>query len=232
MVIGEDPAADAARFYRTESGITLVTRDMLRAAEAGAEPERGGPGGGMKVLHVAAEVFPLVKTGGLADVVARCRWRWPSRAPTCACCCPGCRRCWRRCSTRAPVIDIGSCFGALRVRCCWRACRHALPVYVIDAPYLYRAGRPLPGPAGRGVARQPAALRAAGLGGGAPGRRRRRPGWAPDVVHAHDWHAAMACAYMAEHPATRRRRCSPCTTWPSRACSRCTTGRCWAWPRG
>ncbi|MBC7942259.1 MAG: glycogen/starch synthase, partial [Chitinophagaceae bacterium] len=24
----------------------------------------------MRVLHVAAEVFPLVKTGGLADVVA------------------------------------------------------------------------------------------------------------------------------------------------------------------
>jgi len=33
MVIGEDPAADAARFYRTDSGITLVTRDMLRALE-------------------------------------------------------------------------------------------------------------------------------------------------------------------------------------------------------
>jgi glucose-1-phosphate adenylyltransferase len=30
MVIGEDAEADAARFYRTESGITLVTRDMLR----------------------------------------------------------------------------------------------------------------------------------------------------------------------------------------------------------
>ena len=30
MVIGEDAAADAARFYRTDSGITLVTRDMLR----------------------------------------------------------------------------------------------------------------------------------------------------------------------------------------------------------
>ena len=30
MVIGEDAAADAARFSRTESGITLVTRDMLR----------------------------------------------------------------------------------------------------------------------------------------------------------------------------------------------------------
>ena len=31
MVIGEDAKADADRFYRTESGITLVTRDMLRA---------------------------------------------------------------------------------------------------------------------------------------------------------------------------------------------------------
>jgi glucose-1-phosphate adenylyltransferase len=31
MVIGEDPAADAARFHRTETGVTLVTRDMLRA---------------------------------------------------------------------------------------------------------------------------------------------------------------------------------------------------------
>ena len=30
LVIGEDAAADAARFHRTESGITLVTRDMLR----------------------------------------------------------------------------------------------------------------------------------------------------------------------------------------------------------
>jgi glucose-1-phosphate adenylyltransferase len=30
MVVGEDPVADAQRFYRTESGITLITRDMLR----------------------------------------------------------------------------------------------------------------------------------------------------------------------------------------------------------
>ncbi len=30
MVIGEDASADAERFFRTDSGITLVTRDMLR----------------------------------------------------------------------------------------------------------------------------------------------------------------------------------------------------------
>ena len=31
MVIGEDPVEDARRFYRTQYGITLVTRDMLEA---------------------------------------------------------------------------------------------------------------------------------------------------------------------------------------------------------
>jgi glucose-1-phosphate adenylyltransferase len=30
LVIGEDPLADAARFLRTENGVTLVTREMLR----------------------------------------------------------------------------------------------------------------------------------------------------------------------------------------------------------
>jgi glucose-1-phosphate adenylyltransferase len=33
MVIGEDAVADAARFFRTDSGITLVTRDMLRQTQ-------------------------------------------------------------------------------------------------------------------------------------------------------------------------------------------------------
>lgn len=37
MVIGEDPVEDARRFFRTESGITLVTREMLLAATGGFE---------------------------------------------------------------------------------------------------------------------------------------------------------------------------------------------------
>ncbi len=34
-VIGEDPASDAARFHRSEGGITLVTREMLRRLQGG-----------------------------------------------------------------------------------------------------------------------------------------------------------------------------------------------------
>jgi hypothetical protein len=41
MVIGEDAAEDARRFHRTDSGITLVTREMLLAATGGYE---GVPG--------------------------------------------------------------------------------------------------------------------------------------------------------------------------------------------
>jgi glucose-1-phosphate adenylyltransferase len=34
MVIGYDPEDDARRFYRSEGGITLVTREMLHALDA------------------------------------------------------------------------------------------------------------------------------------------------------------------------------------------------------
>lgn len=37
VVIGEDPVEDARRFIRTDSGITLVTRDMMIAATGGFE---------------------------------------------------------------------------------------------------------------------------------------------------------------------------------------------------
>jgi glucose-1-phosphate adenylyltransferase len=33
MVIGEDAASDAEKFYRTDNGITLVTREMLSQFE-------------------------------------------------------------------------------------------------------------------------------------------------------------------------------------------------------
>ena len=37
MVIGEDVALDAQRFYRSENGITLVTRGMLDAIDTAGQ---------------------------------------------------------------------------------------------------------------------------------------------------------------------------------------------------
>ena len=59
LVVGEDPELDAKRFRRTESGICLITQPMIDKLGMSM----------IEVLSVASEVFPLVKTGGLADVV-------------------------------------------------------------------------------------------------------------------------------------------------------------------
>ena len=59
LVVGEDPEEDARRFRRTDNGVCLITQPMIDGFGADA----------VNVLMVASECFPLVKTGGLADVV-------------------------------------------------------------------------------------------------------------------------------------------------------------------
>jgi starch synthase len=78
-----------------------------------------------------------------------------------------------------------------------------LPVYVIDAPYLYRRGGG-PYQDGRGEEWPDNLQRFALLGWVAAhlAADDADVDWTPDIVHAHDWHAAMACAYIAEHRPT------------------------------
>jgi glucose-1-phosphate adenylyltransferase len=40
MVVGEDAELDAARFLRSDSGITLITRDMLKRLDGSQDEER------------------------------------------------------------------------------------------------------------------------------------------------------------------------------------------------
>ena len=55
----------------------------------------------LKVLHVAAEVYPLVKTGGLADVVAALPPAQAAAGADVTCCCRACRPSWTRCNRPA-----------------------------------------------------------------------------------------------------------------------------------
>ena len=59
LVVGEDPVLDAKRFRRTEGGVTLITQPML---------DKIGEMTALAVLSIASEIYPLIKTGGLADV--------------------------------------------------------------------------------------------------------------------------------------------------------------------
>ncbi len=161
----------------------------------------------MKVLHVAAEVFPLVKTGGLADVVAALPVALAEQGADVRLLLPGLPQVMEAVQAARVVVDIGACFGAVRVRLLLARMPHSqLPVYVVDAPYLYRrGGSPYQDSLGQ---EWPDNLQRFALLGWVAAHLAADdadPAWVPHIVHAHDWHAAMACAYMAQHVPTAAR---------------------------
>jgi starch synthase len=159
----------------------------------------------MKVLHVAAEIFPLVKTGGLADVLGALPEALSAQGAQVRLVLPGLPAIVKGVAHQKVVCELGAMFGAGRVTLRLGRLAHSkLAVYVVDAPYLYqRPGNPYHGPDGH---EWPDNLQRFGLLGWvaahlAAGELDTH--WTPDVLHAHDWHAAMACAYAACHPGTR-----------------------------
>ncbi|MBK8957520.1 MAG: glycogen synthase GlgA [Proteobacteria bacterium] len=159
-----------------------------------------------RVLHVAAEAHPLVKTGGLADVVGALPPALAARGCDVRLLLPGYEAVLQGFAAGhlTPVgAPLGTAFGASRIQ----LLRATLPgstvcLYVIDAPWLYgRAGNPYVDGAGLpwadnhlrfGLLGHVAAqLAAGGLDAS----------WQADIVHAHDWHAALAPVYLRQHPA-------------------------------
>ena len=159
----------------------------------------------MKVLHAAAEVFPLVKTGGLADVLGALPEALIAAGADVRLVLPGLPAILKGMDALTVVCDLGAVFGAGRVTLrLGRMTHNQVAAYVVDAPYLYqRPGNPYLMPNGH---EWPDNLQRFALLGWVAAHLAAGeldPDWTPDVLHAHDWHAAMACAYVACHPATR-----------------------------
>ena len=155
----------------------------------------------MRVLHVAAEWYPLVKTGGLADVVAALPDALLREGADVRLLLPGYPAMLDAMSLAKPVAQLGPSLGAARVQLLLgHLPGSAVPVYLLDAPLLYRrTGGPYQRSDG---AEWPDNLQRFGLLGWAAaqlGSGGADPGWQPDVLHAHDWHAALACIYRQAH---------------------------------
>ena len=163
LVVGEDPDLDAKRFRVSEKGICLITQDDDRQAGAlaGSEP--------MQVLAVTPEIFPLIKTGGLADVTGALPLALARQGVTTRTLIPG-----YPAVMKALQEEAGRCTNMPRCRAArlrsTRAKVGGLDLLVLDAPHLFdRPGGPYGDADGRGLAGQLAALR-----GAEPGRRRHR----------------------------------------------------------
>ncbi|MBX9717191.1 MAG: glycogen synthase GlgA [Burkholderiaceae bacterium] len=158
----------------------------------------------LKVLQAAAEVFPLVKTGGLADVVGALPQALMALGVDVRLVLPGLPAIVDAVLHQKVVCTLGPIFGAGHVTLRLGQLPYShVPVYVVDAPYLFRRGGS-PYQASTGV-EWPDNLQRFGLLGWVAAHLAAGeldPGWVPDVLHAHDWHAAMSCAYVAAHPPT------------------------------
>ena len=157
----------------------------------------------MKVLQVGAEVFPLIKTGGLADVLGALPQALAAQGADTRLLLPGLPGIIDAVLHARRVCQIGPVFGAARVDLLRAQMPYShLPVYVIDAPFLYRrGGSPYQDSLG---SEWPDNLQRFGLLGWVAAQIAQGEldaEWAPDVLHAHDWHAAMSCAYLHAHPA-------------------------------
>lgn len=156
----------------------------------------------MKILHVASEAFPLIKTGGLADVAYALPAAQNKLKESVRLLLPGYPAVFEKLGKTTLVAELGNLYGAARIRIVkGKMPKAGFDVYVIDSPSLFnRSGNPYLGPDGKDWAdnhKRFALLAwvAAHIAAGDIDRR-----WTPDVVHAHDWHAGLTPAFMAQIP--------------------------------
>ncbi|MFN3607075.1 MAG: glycogen synthase, partial [Cypionkella sp.] len=149
-----------------------------------------------KVLSVASECVPLIKTGGLADVVgalpaALAPLGWQMRTLL-----PAYRSLMPHLGTMRAVMALPDLFGGPARVMAGQVL--GLDMLLLDAPHLYdRAGVPYSNDKGDFADN---AQRFAALSWvGARIARAGVAGWKPDVLHAHDWQAGFAPAYMKYH---------------------------------
>lgn len=148
----------------------------------------------LSVLSVVSEVYPLVKTGGLADVAGALPLALAAEQVETTTLLPGYPAVLRALAGGQEVHAIADLFGGPARLIRGQAA--GLNLIAIDAPHLYRrAGNPYV--TADGLDWPDNAIRFAALSFIASVLAVGTvPGVAPDVVHGHDWQAGLTPAYL------------------------------------
>jgi starch synthase len=154
----------------------------------------------MRVLSVASECVPFVKTGGLADVVGALPRVMGAEGVEMRVLLPGYPRVMEAVGAGATVMEDNTLFGGPGRVIAARA--RGIDLLVLEAPHLYgREGTPYLGPDGRDWPDNPerfAALSWIAARIAAEGAAE----WRPDLLHCHDWQAGLAPYYLRKRGGT------------------------------
>lgn len=147
----------------------------------------------MKILHICSEMYPLIKTGGLADVLGALPYAQQALGNDVRVIIPFYPQVAEKIGETVEVATIGTFAGVVTLR---YADLNGLGVYVIDAPHLYHRRLPyyddnyndyMDNYKRFALLSYLGAQLAEGLD----------HWWGrADVLHAHDWQAGLACAYL------------------------------------
>ncbi|TWF51966.1 glycogen synthase GlgA [Neorhizobium alkalisoli] len=155
----------------------------------------------MQVLSVASEVYPLVKTGGLADVAGALPLALKSHGVSVKTLMPGYPGVMARLKDAKRVLSLPDLLGAsadvLEVE------HEGLDLLIFDCPIFFdRPGGPYLDTAGKDHADNWRRFAALAKAGAIIAQQGLEDGWRPDIAHVHDWQAAMLPSYMryAEAP--------------------------------
>ena len=159
----------------------------------------------MRVLFVSSEIYPLVKTGGLADVSAALPKALTALGVEMQLLLPGYPKAIESAADKSVKVEFADFMGAGPMRLISaRMPDTALPIWLVDCPSLFRRsggpyqdenGQDWPDNAQRfAVFNHVAARLSLGL---------LLANWRADIVHANDWHAGLLPAILAGTPGQR-----------------------------
>ncbi|RXF75330.1 glycogen synthase GlgA [Hansschlegelia zhihuaiae] len=148
----------------------------------------------LPVLAVASEAYPLIKTGGLADVVGALPAALKPHGVDVTTLLPGYPAVLDRLGTAEAVARFGDLFGGAATLLAAEV--EGAEFLILDAPHLYaREGGPYVGPDGSEWSDN--AFRFAALGKAAADICCGAAGLPlPQIVHLHDWQAGLAGPYL------------------------------------
>jgi starch synthase len=154
----------------------------------------------MRALSVASEFFPLIKTGGLADVAGALPAALAAEGIEMRTLLPGYTSVIDQLARTQVIAQFDDLFGGRAVLRQTDFGANGTPLMILDAPHLYaRPGNPYVGKDGKDWPDNHFRFAALSWVASRIGMGLLQD-WRPDVVHGHDWQAGLVPAYLGDAP--------------------------------